>query len=407
MLLYALLHLCGVKAEGQGAGSQGGLAVTLEDIERFRQLDSKCAGHPEHGLTTGVETTTGPLGQGCATTVGMAIAANWLAGRYNRPDYTLFDYDIYALCSDGDMMEGVSSETASLAGHLQLGNLCWIYDNNHVTIEGHTQLAFNDDVGARFRAYGWSVHHVADANDLKAIAGAFDAFRRDHRAPTLIVVDSHIGYGSPHKQDTSAAHGEPLGDEEVRLTKRFYGWPEDAQFLVPDGVREHFAAGIGRRGAHLREDLARHAGGLCEKIPGARRGADADPAPRVAGRMERQPAELPRRRQGDGDPRRFVQGDERHRAKNPLADRRRGRPRALDQHQAELRRGRRLRTGLILGPQPAFRHSRTRHGREPQWHRLVRRPRLWLDLPDLQRLSETGVAAFRADGAAGHLYLHP
>ena len=252
MLLYAVLHLSGVKAFDADDKASGGLAVTLDDIKRFRQLDSKCAGHPEYGLTSGVETTTGPLGQGCATSVGMAVAANWLAAHFNRPDFTLFEYDVYALCSDGDMMEGVASEAASLAGHLELGNLCWIYDNNRITIEGSTDLAFSEDVSARFRAYGWNVHHIGDANDRERIAKVFDDFRRDHKAPTLIVVDSHIGFGSPHKQDTSAAHGEPLGEEEVRLTKRAYGWPEDAQFLVPDGVREDFAAGIGKRVGRLR-----------------------------------------------------------------------------------------------------------------------------------------------------------
>ena len=195
------------------------------------------------------------------------MAANWLAAHFNRPDFTLFDYDVYALCSDGDMMEGVASEAASLAGHLKLGNLCWIYDNNRITIEGSTDLAFSEDVAARFRAYGWNVHHIGDANDRERIAEALDDFRRDHEAPTLIVVDSHIGYGSPHKQDTSAAHGEPLGEEEVRLTKRAYGWPEDAQFLVPDGVREDFAAGIGKRGGRLRGGWLRIAGGLSQKIP--------------------------------------------------------------------------------------------------------------------------------------------
>ncbi len=252
MLLYAVLHLSGVKAFDADDKASGGLAVTLDDIKRFRQLDSKCPGHPEYGLTSGVETTTGPLGQGCATSVGMAVAANWLAAHFNRPDFTLFDYDVYALCSDGDIMEGVASEAASLAGHLKLGNLCWIYDNNRITIEGSTDLAFSEDVSARFRAYGWNVHHIGDANDRERIAKVFDDFRRDHKAPTLIVVDSHIGFGSPHKQDTSAAHGEPLGEEEVRLTKRAYGWPEDAQFLVPDGVCEDFAAGIGKRGGRLR-----------------------------------------------------------------------------------------------------------------------------------------------------------
>jgi transketolase len=252
MLLYASLHLAGVKAVNAEYERLGEPAVALEDIKRFRQLGSRCPGHPEYHLTSGVETTTGPLGQGCATSVGMAIAARWLARHFNRPSFALFDYDVYVLCSDGDMMEGVSSEAASLAGHLMLGNLCWIYDNNRVTIEGHTDLAFSDDVAARFLAYGWNVHRAGDANDTQGLARAIDAFRATGDVPTLIVVDSHIGYGAPHKHDTSAAHGEPLGEEEIRLAKRSYGWPEDAKFLVPEGVREHFQAGIGARGAQLR-----------------------------------------------------------------------------------------------------------------------------------------------------------
>ena len=253
MLLYAILHLAGVKSVNAGYERPGEPAVTLEDIKHFRQLDSRCPGHPEYHLTTGVETTTGPLGQGCATSVGMAIAGRWLAQRFNRPDFAVFDYDVYTVCGDGDMMEGVTSEAASLAGHLMLGNLCWIYDSNRITIEGHTDLAFSDDVAARFLAYGWNVHLVGDANDTARIAEAIETFRRTHDVPTLIVVESHIGYGAPHKQDTSAAHGEPLGVEEIRLAKRSYGWPEDAEFLVPDGVREHFRAGIGKRGQQLRE----------------------------------------------------------------------------------------------------------------------------------------------------------
>lgn len=250
MLLYSILHLTGVKA-GKSAAS-GDLAVSLDDIKQFRQLDSKCPGHPEYHVTTGVETTTGPLGQGCGNSVGMAIAQRWLAKHFNQPDFEVFDYDIYAMCSDGDMMEGISNEAASIAGHLMLGNLCWIYDNNNITIEGHTDLAFSDDVAARFLAYGWNVTQVGDANDIERIAQAIETFRKTNDAPTLIVVDSHIGYGAPHKHDTSAAHGEPLGEEEIRLAKRNYGWPEDAKFLVPDGVREHFHDGIGRRGAELR-----------------------------------------------------------------------------------------------------------------------------------------------------------
>ena len=200
-----------------------------------------------------METTTGPLGQGVATSVGMAIAAKWLAARYNRPGFDMFDYNIYALCGDGCMMEGVSSEAASLAGHLKLSNLCWIYDNNHITIEGPTSIAFTEDVGARFAAYGWNVLRVGDANDLAAIEGAFQAAKTTNDRPTLIIVDSHIGYGSPNRQDTPAAHGEPLGEEEIKLTKRAYGWPEDAKFLVPDGVYEHFHQGIGKRGRELRQ----------------------------------------------------------------------------------------------------------------------------------------------------------
>ncbi|MEP9373673.1 transketolase [Mesorhizobium sp. KR1-2] len=253
MLLYSLLFLTGVKAVDAEYEQLGRPSVSLEDIKRFREIGSKCPGHPEYHLTTGVETTTGPLGQGCANSVGMAIAGDWLAQHFNRPDFTMFDYEVYTVCGDGDMMEGVSSEAASLAGHLMLGNLCWIYDSNRVTIEGHTDLAFTEDVATRFLAYGWNVRRVGDANDTERIAQAIETFRHTKDVPTLIILESHIGYGSPHKQDTAAAHGEPLGVEEIRLAKRSYGWPEDSKFLVPDGVREHFRAGIGRRGKELRK----------------------------------------------------------------------------------------------------------------------------------------------------------
>jgi transketolase len=259
-LLYALLHLTRVKAVNPAYETLGELSVPLGDIERFRQLDSRCPGHPEYRWTSGVETTTGPLGAGVATSVGMAIAAQWQAVHFNRPGFELFDYDVYALGGDGCMMEGISSEAASLAGHLKLANLCWIYDNNHITIEGNTALAFTDDVATRFIAYGWNVTRVGDANDLEMLSRAFETFKKEDERPTLIIVDSHIGYGAPHKQDTSAAHGEPLGEDEIRATKRNYGWPEDAKFLVPDGVREHFAAGIGARGQELRDTwMARYA----------------------------------------------------------------------------------------------------------------------------------------------------
>jgi transketolase len=254
MLLYSMLHLTGVKAVNPKYETLGDPAVTLEDIRRFRQTDSKCPGHPEYRWTSGVETTTGPLGQGLATSVGMAIAERWLASRFNRPGVDLFDYDVYALCGDGCMMEGISGEAASLAGHLKLSHLCWIYDNNRITIEGNTALAYSDDVATRFVGYGWNVTRVGDANDLAMLERAFRTFKATDDRPTLVIVDSHIAYGAPNKQDTSAAHGEPLGEEEIRLAKRQYGWPEDAKFFVPDAVREHFQAGISTRGAALHRE---------------------------------------------------------------------------------------------------------------------------------------------------------
>ncbi|MBJ2180457.1 transketolase [Pseudomonas veronii] len=237
MLLYSLLHLAGV-VEIDAQGQRSGLpAISLDDIQQFRQMGSKTPGHPEYRMTTGVETTTGPLGQGCANSVGMAMAGRWLGERFNRDGQVLFDYNVYTLCGDGDMMEGISSEAASLAGHLRLDNLCWIYDNNTISIEGHTELAFSEDVIQRFQAYGWHTLHVTDANDLHALSTALETFQRNTSAPTLIVVDSVIGYGSPHKHNTAAAHGEPLGEAEIRLTKAAYGWPEDASFLVPEEAR--------------------------------------------------------------------------------------------------------------------------------------------------------------------------
>jgi transketolase len=252
MLLYSLLFLADVKAVDPDYEVVGAPAVSLDDIKSFRQLDSRAPGHPEYRWTSGVETTTGPLGQGIATSVGMAVASKWMGARFNRPDKTLFDFDVYAIAGDGCLMEGVSSEAASFAGHQKLDNLCWIYDNNRITIDGHTEITYGDDVAARFMGYGWNVERVGDANDLGLLSNAFERFRREEERPTLLIVDSHIGYGSPHKQDTAAAHGEPLGEEEVRETKRAYGWPEDAQFRVPDGVKERFAEGVGRRGSESR-----------------------------------------------------------------------------------------------------------------------------------------------------------
>jgi transketolase len=255
MMLYSLLHLTEVRAVNKDYETLGEVSVPLDSIKTFRQLDSRCPGHPEYRWTSGVETTTGPLGQGVATSVGMASAGRWLAGRYNRPGFEkLFDFNVYAMCGDGCMMEGISHEAASLAGHLRLSNLCWIYDNNHITIEGNTSLAFSDDVATRFIGYGWNVTRVGDANDLDMLGRAFDTFLSTKDRPTLIIVDSHIGYGAPNKQDTSGAHGEPLGEEEIRLAKRNYGWPEDKKFYVPDGVYDHFRQGIGRRGKQMRDD---------------------------------------------------------------------------------------------------------------------------------------------------------
>jgi transketolase len=252
-LLYALLHLTEVRAVSKDYETLGEPSVPLEALKAFRQLDSRCPGHPEYRWTSGVESTTGPLGQGVATSVGMAIARQWLAARYNRAGFELFDFNVYALCGDGCMMEGISGEAASLAGHLRLSNLCWIYDNNHITIEGNTALAFTEDVATRFISYGWNVTRVGDANDLEMLTRAFNTFQSTSDRPTLIIVDSHIGYGAPHKQDTSGAHGEPLGEDEIRLAKRNYGWPEDKNFYVPLEVYDHFRQGIGKRGKDLRD----------------------------------------------------------------------------------------------------------------------------------------------------------
>src|SRR5262245_24535147 len=254
MLLYSLLHLTGVKAVSKEYEALGEPSVPLEAIRTFRQLDSRCPGHPEYRWTSGVETTTGPLGQGLANSVGMALAGRWQAAHFSRPGFEdLIDFHVYALCGDGCMMEGISAEAASLAGHLKLANLCWIYDNNRITIEGNTALTFSDDVATRFIGHGWNVTRVGDANDQEMLARAFRTFLATRDRPTLIIVDSHIAYGAPNKQDTSAAHGEPLGEQEIRLTKRNYGWPEEAKFVVPEGVYEHFQEGMGKRGKQLRD----------------------------------------------------------------------------------------------------------------------------------------------------------
>ncbi len=267
MLLYAMLHLAGVRQMNEKGEVTEELAVPMEEIKRFRQLGSRTPGHPESHLTSGVETTTGPLGQGVGNSVGMAIASKWLAANFNRPGCEIFNYNIYTFCSDGDLMEGIGGEAASLAGHLKLSNLCWIYDHNSVTLDGPADWSFSEDVATRFVGYQWNVTRVTDANDLEMLARAFRVFLDTEDRPTLIIVDSHIGYGSPHKQDTNAAHGEPLGEEEVKLVKKFYGWPEDAKFLVPDGVREHFREGIGNRGRELHAQWSKTFAEYSQKYP--------------------------------------------------------------------------------------------------------------------------------------------
>ena len=267
MLLYSLLYLAQVRALNSDSEPTDEFAITLDDIKQFRQINSKTPGHPEYRMATGVETTTGPLGQGVGNSVGMAMAGKWLGARYNQPGFDLFNFNVWAFCGDGDLMEGVASEAASLAGHLRLPNLCWIYDNNKVTLDGPAEWSFSEDVRKRFEAYQWHVEHVTDANDLNAISAAYNAFLRTSDRPTLIIVDSHIGYGSPHKQDKSAAHGEALGEDEVKLAKKSYGWPEEAKFLVPDGVLEHFRDGLGKRGHDLHESWTRQFADYAKKYP--------------------------------------------------------------------------------------------------------------------------------------------
>ena len=267
MLLYTTLHLAGVRAANAKGEILKEPAVSLDDIKRFRQIDSRTPGHPESHLTTGVETTTGPLGQGAGNSVGMAIAGKWLASNFNRPGFDLFNFRVWTVCGDGDIMEGVAGEAASLAGHLQLPNLCWIYDNNRVTLDGPASWSFSEDVMTRFVGYGWNVTRVSDANDLMRLAHGYHEVLKCSDRPTLFVVDTHIGYGSPHKQDSYEAHGEPLGEEEAKLVKKFYGWPEDAKFLVPDGVYEHFQSGVGVRGGKKHAEWARLFAEYSKKFP--------------------------------------------------------------------------------------------------------------------------------------------
>ncbi|HEX6823353.1 MAG TPA: transketolase [Candidatus Sulfotelmatobacter sp.] len=267
MLLYAMLHLAEVRQVDEDGKLTKELSVSMDDIKHFRQLGSRTPGHPESHITTGVEVTTGPLGQGVGNSVGMAIAGKWQAANFNQPGFEIFNFNIYAMCSDGDLMEGIGGEAASLAGHLKLSNLCWIYDHNSVTLDGPADWSFSEDVATRFVGYQWNVTRVSDANDLDMIARAFETFQKTTDRPTLIILDSHIGYGSPHKQDSNSSHGEPLGEDEVKLVKKFYGWPADAKFLVPDGVREHFRDTIGKRGRDLRVQWSQSFADYSNKFP--------------------------------------------------------------------------------------------------------------------------------------------
>ena len=396
MLLWSVLHLTKTQAVNQDYEILGRPSVSLDDIRHFRQLGSKAPGHPEYHWVSGVETTTGPLGQGVATSVGMAIGEKWLANRYNRPGFEIFDYNIYAVCGDGCMMEGVGSEAASLAGHLGLDNLCWIYDNNHITIEGSTKITFTEDIEARFIGYGWNVLRVGDANDIDRIEHALAVFRKEKGRPTFIVLDSHIGYGSPHKQDTSAAHGEPLGDEEVRLCKRSYGWPEDAQFLVPDGVYEHFAEGIGARGAQARRQWTELLAAYRTRYPELASGDRPDAAARTAGRVGPEPSGVSGGSEGRGGTRCVGPGAQRARPKHSLVSRRLRRSRAVEQDHSEVR-GR----GRFPGRQPgreesALWHPRTCDGGHRQRPVPIEAQGLWSDLLHLQRLRAARHPARRA-----------
>jgi transketolase N-terminal domain/subunit len=340
-------------------------SVTLDDIKSFRQLGSKCAGHPEYRWTSGVETTTGPLGQGIANSVGMAIASQWMGRYFNRPGFTLFDFNAYAICGDGCLMEGISHEAASLAGHLRLSNLCWIYDNNHITIEGNTALAYSDDVASRFMGYGWSVQRVGDANDVELLGRAFEHFAHTDDRPTLIIVDSHIGWGAPSKQDTSAAHGEPLGEDEIRGAKRRYGWPEDAKFLVPAGVREHFAAAsapAAPNSARLGSSSSPRTGRSFPSSPITSSECSDGSCLRDGTRA----CHVPRRRQRPRQPRLERQGAERHHKERALVHRRRRRSLSLDEDAAHLGRRRRLRSGQLRRSQLPLRHPRARDVCRPE-----------------------------------------
>ena len=405
-LLYSMLHLSKVKTVNPAYETLGELSVKLDDLRAFRQLDSKAPGHPEYRWTSGIETTTGPLGQGIATSVGMAIASRWLAERYDRPGFPLFDFDVYALAGDGCMMEGVSSEAASLAGHLRLSNLCWIYDNNHITIEGNTSLAFTEDVATRFIGYGWNVTRVGDANDLEMLTRAFDTFRAERERPTLVIVDSHIAYGSPTKQDTHGAHGEPLGEEEVRLTKRAYGWPEQETFLVPEGVDEHFEKGIRSRGKQLRDAWFEMFAAYEAQHPELRRRDPAHAEAAAPRRMGRRDPDVRTRREGTRRTRRVAKVQNAIAARRSVADRRIGRPVAFHEDATHIRGRGGRRTRRARRAEPSLRDPRARDGLDPERPLAVEAAAVRLGVPDLLGLRAGGDPAVGLDGDPRHPRLH-
>ena len=406
MLLWSVLHLTQTQTVNAEYERLGQPSVTLDDIRRFRQLDSKAPGHPEYRWVSGVETTTGPLGQGVATSVGMAIAQKWLAHRYNRPDFAVFDYNIYAVCGDGCLMEGIASEAASLAAHLGLDNLCWVFDNNHITIEGNTRIAFTEDVATRFLAYGWNELRVSDANDTDRIERALEVFCNSKGRPTFIILDSHIGYGAPHKQDTPEAHGEPLGEEEVRLTKRAYGWPEDAKFLVPDGVYEQFAAGIGARGGKARREW--------EKLFDSYRTAHPELATEID-QMQRR--ELPAGWDHNlpvfpADAKGIAGREASGKVLNvlaqniPLVPRRLCRSGAIEQNCVDVCGCRRFPGRYPRRQEPALRHPGECHGSGCEWALPLETPGIRRDILYFQRLPAADHSALVADGIAHAHDLH-
>ncbi len=406
MLLYAMLHLAEVRRVDKQGKVLKDLAVPMEEIKRFRQLGSLTPGHPESHVTSGVETTTGPLGQGVGNSVGMAIASKWLAANFNRPDFEIFDFNVYAMCSDGDLMEGVGSEAASLAGHLKLSNLCWIYDHNHITLDGPANWSFSEDVATRFIGYEWNVTRVADANDVTMLARAFETFHKTEDRPTLIIVDSHIGYGSPHKQDTNAAHGEPLGEEEVRLVKKFYGWPEDAKFLVPDGVREHFREGIGRRGRDLRAQWSKLFSEYSQKFPDLAERLSQMQHHGLPGGWDKNLPTFP------ADAKGIATRESSGKVLNSLAQ---NIPwliggsadlATFEQDDAEVRGCGRFSGRHSGGTQFAFRGPRARHGRERKWAECFRHSGIRRDILQLQRLHAGEYSIGGSDGMSVDLHFY-